>query len=91
MRQRYKSVFDAIADTPQEALNMKLRAKLMNEIRVKVEESNWTQSEAAEYLGVTQPRISDLFRGKLSKFSLDVLVNMLASIGSDVEIKIHAA
>ena len=88
MSNKFKSVFDAIADTPEEALNMKLRAQLMNKIINKIEKKGWKQAEAAKLLGVTQPRISDLQRGMMSKFSLDMLVNMLASIGDEVEIKI---
>ncbi|MES9812373.1 MAG: helix-turn-helix domain-containing protein [Candidatus Thiodiazotropha sp.] len=88
MAWKYENAFDAIADTPAEALNMRLRADLIHEIRRKVETKGWTQKEAAEHLGITQPRVSDLFRGKLSKFSLDALVNMLAAIGSDVKLKV---
>jgi len=91
MEQSFKSVFDAIADTPQQALNMKLRAELMNQIIQQIEEHHWTQKEAAKQLGVTQPRISDLLRGKMSLFSLDTLVNMLAAMGKDIEIHIKAA
>ncbi|MEJ1355411.1 MAG: XRE family transcriptional regulator [Candidatus Sedimenticola sp. (ex Thyasira tokunagai)] len=86
MSKRFKSVFDAIADTPEEALNMKLRAELVTEIRGKIEANGWSQREAAEHLGITQPRVSDMLRGKLSKFSLDSLVNMLASVGGDVKL-----
>ncbi|MCU7943576.1 MAG: XRE family transcriptional regulator [Candidatus Thiodiazotropha sp. (ex Cardiolucina cf. quadrata)] len=88
MSRKYENAFDAIADTPVEALNMRLRADLIHEIRRKVETKGWTQKEAAEHLGITQPRVSDLFRGKLLKFSLDALVNMLAAIGSDVKLKV---
>ena len=91
MTKRFKSVFDAIADTPQEALNLKLRAQLMNEIIDNINHQQWTQKDAAKYLNVTQPRISDLLRGKISLFSLDLLVNMLASLGNDVELKIKVA
>lgn len=88
MAERFKSVFDAIAETPQEALNMKLRAGLIREIRAKVEAAGWTQAETAKRLGITQPRVSDLLSGKLSKFSLDALVNMLAVMGSEVKLKV---
>ena len=91
MGERYNSVWDAIMDTPQEALNMKLRADLMIQIRQAIEVNGWTQKKAAKRLNVTQPRISDLLRGKIDLFSLDMLVNMLASIGEEVEIKIKAA
>lgn len=91
MGQRYHNVWDAIMDTPQEALNMKLRSELMMQIRQAIEVNGWTQKKAAKQLGVTQPRISDLSRGKIDLFSLDMLVNMLASMGEEVEIKIKAA
>jgi predicted XRE-type DNA-binding protein len=91
MGQRYHNVWDAIMDTPQEALNMKLRSELMMQIRQSIEANGWTQKKAAKQLGVTQPRISDLLRGKIDLFSLDMLVNMLASMGEEVEIKIKAA
>ena len=88
MAERFKSVFDAIAETPQEALNMKLRAGLIREIRAKIEVAGWTQAETAKRLGITQPRVSDLLSGKLSKFSLDALVNILAAMGSEVKLKV---
>ena len=89
--QRFKSAFDAIADTPQEAMNMKLRSQLMDKIRDRVEAEGWNQTQAAKRLGVTQPRISDLYRGKLSQFSLDMLVNMLVALGDEVELTIKVA
>ena len=91
IEQRFKSAFDAIADTPQEAMNMKLRAQLMDKIRDRVEAEGWNQTQAAKHLGVTQPRISDLYRDKLSQFSLDMLVNMLAALGDEVELTIKVA
>ena len=87
----YNNVFDAVMDTPEEALNMKLRAKLMNEIIDHVNAAGWNQKQAAKYLGVTQPRISDLLRCKIDLFSLDMLINMLAVMGSEVEITIKTA
>lgn len=86
MADKFESVFDAIAESPEEALNMKLRASLIREIRAKVTKAGWTQTETAHQLGITQPRVSDLLRGKLSKFSLDALVNMLARLGSDIKL-----
>ena len=88
MADKFENVFDAIAESPEEALNMKLRASLIHEIRARVKEANWTQTETAHQLGITQPRVSDLLSGKLSKFSLDALVNMLAKLGSDIELKV---
>lgn len=88
MAEKFKNVFDAIAKSPEEALNMKLRAKLIHEIRARVSTAGWTQTETAHQLGVTQPRVSDLLRGKLSRFSLDTLVIMLARLGGDVELRV---
>ena len=88
MVNKFKSGFDAIAESPEEALNMKLRANLIREIRTKVRNAGWTQAETARQLGITQPRVSDLLRGKLSKFSLDALVKMLARLGSDVQLRV---
>ena len=88
MADKFESVFDAIAESPEEALNMKLRASLIREIRAKVTNPGWTQTKTAHQLGITQPRVSDLLRGKLSKFSLDTLVNMLAKLGSNVKLRV---
>jgi predicted XRE-type DNA-binding protein len=88
MIDKYESVFDAITDSPEEALNMKLRAKLIREIRGKLTDAGWAQITIVQKLGVTQPRVSDLLTGKLSKFSLDSLVNMLARLGSNVELRV---
>lgn len=85
---RFASVWHAIADTPAEAANMELRSELMIALRDEIERRGWTQNEAAEYLGVTQPRISDLMRGKIGLFGLDALVNMVACAGLHVQIRI---
>ena len=84
--QKYRTVWEAIADTPQEALNLKLRSDLIDALTRRIQTEGWSQTEAAKRLGVTQPRVSDLFRGKISQFSLDALVNMLASLGDEVEL-----
>jgi len=82
---------DAIEDTPADAENMKLRAHLMHSLRQHIERKGLNQSEAAKLLGVTQPRISDLMRGKIDLFAIDTLVNMLASAGLHVQMKIGTA
>ncbi len=87
---RYASVFDAIADTPQEAVNLRLRAEMMRRIAQRIERTGWTQREAAEHCGITQPRVNDLLRGRLSRFSLDALVNIAAAAGMRVELKAAA-
>ena len=87
----YASVWDAIADTPEEAANLRLRADLMDKITIIIEEKGWTQFEAAGHCGVTQPRVNDLLRGRISRFSLDALVNIAATLGHRVSIELKAA
>lgn len=87
----YTSVWDAIEDTPAEAENMKLRSALMIAIKDHIKRNGWTQAEAAHRLGVTQPRISDLMRGKVDLFGIDALVNMAATAGLHVEVRILEA
>ena len=89
--ERYNSVWDAIADTPKEAANLRVRADLMQKITSIIEESGWTQADAAEQCGVTQPRINDLLRGRISRFSLDALVNIASALGKRVQVKLMAA
>jgi predicted XRE-type DNA-binding protein len=62
--QQFSSVWDAIENTPEEAENMKLRSSLMIALRKHIERSGMSQTQTAKLLGVTQPRVSDLMRGK---------------------------
>ena len=87
----YASVWDAIAETPEEAANLRVRADLMRDIAAMIRKAGWTQAEAARRCGVTQPRINDLLRGRISRFSLDALVNITASLGRRIRLKIEAA
>lgn len=87
----YASVWDAIADTPDQAANLRARADLMRQIAAIVRESGWTQAEAAGQCGVTQPRINDLLRGRVSRFSIDALVNIATAIGRTVHFELQAA
>ena len=84
----YASVWDALADTPEEAANLRMRAALMRQIAELVRKKGGTQAEAAERCGVTQPRMNDLLRGRISRFSLDALVNVAAALGSRVTVKL---
>ncbi len=87
----YTSVWDAIADTPEEAANLRVRSELMDKITTLVEKKGWTQVEAAQRCGVTQPRMSDLLRGRISRFSLDALVNIATALGCRVHVELEAA
>jgi predicted XRE-type DNA-binding protein len=88
---RFDSVWDAIEDTPEEAANMKLRSELMLALKEHIARAGLSQSQAAKLFGVTQPRISDLMRGKISLFGLDSLVNMAAAAGLYVEMRMREA
>ena len=77
----FDSVFDALADTRAEAANMTARADLLLAIRERVRAWNLTQEDAAARLGLTRPRLNELMRGKIDKFSLDALVNIAAVAG----------
>jgi len=81
-------VFEDLGFSPGEARNLKLRSELMTALRKRIEKEGLTQAEAAKRLKVTQPRISDLTRGKVSRFSLDALVNMLTDAGLEVDVKV---
>jgi predicted XRE-type DNA-binding protein len=87
----YASVWDALADTPEEAANLRLRSALMQQIAALLEESGWTQAESAARCGVTQPRINDLLRGRIARFSLDALVNIAAALGQRVTVRLEDA
>ena len=87
----FNSVWDALADTPEQAANLQVRSQLMQQIIAIIQASECTQAEAATRCGVTQPRINDLLRGRISKFSLDALVNIAAALGKRVNIGIEAA
>ena len=87
----YASVWDAIADTPGQAANLRARAELMQQIAAYIEERGWTQVEAAGHSGVTQPRMNDLLRGRVSRFSLDALVNISTALGRRVRVDLEAA
>lgn len=81
----FENVWDAIEDTPAEAANMKARSAFMMAIQAAVESWDVTQAEAASRLGLTQPRMNDLLRGRIDRFSLDALMNMTAAAGLKVE------
>jgi predicted XRE-type DNA-binding protein len=88
---RFASVWDAISSTPQEAENMKLRSALMMALDRHIQSRGWTQAEAAGQLGVTQPRVSDLMRGKIGQFSLDRLVKMVSAAGLHIHVQVDEA
>ena len=85
------NVFRDIGFSPEEAQNLHLRSELMTRVEQFVKRSGVTQTAAARALGITQPRLNDLLRGKIDKFSLDALVNMLGHAGMRVELRVKKA
>ena len=90
-KQRFTSVWDAIEDTPEQAANMKLRSVLMIALKDHIARTGMSQAQAARLFGVTQPRVSDLMRGKISLFALDALVNMATAAGLRIEMHVLEA
>ena len=81
-------VFVDLGFSPAESRNLHLRSQMMTALRQFIEKESLTQARAAKRLKVSQPRISDLIRGKISRFSLDSLVNMLTDAGLEVNFRI---
>ena len=88
---RNASVWDAIENTPQEAAAMRARADLMIALQERLTALKLTQAESAALLGVTQPRVSDLVRGKIDLFSMEALIDMLSRSGIEVEVRLRKA
>ena len=86
--EKFTSIWDALEDTPEAAENMKVRSSLMMALKAHIERAGWTQAQAAKQFHVTQPRISDLLRGKIAVFSVDSLINMTANAGMRVELRV---
>ena len=87
-RKRFSSVWDAIEDTPLQAAGMRARSELLMALQAWVKSSGMIQAEAATLFGITQPRMSDLMRGKISLFGLESLLNMATVAGLEPHITI---
>ena len=90
-RQAFDNVWDAIEDTPDAAANMTMRSDLLIALRNAVEGWGLTQAEAARRLGVTQPRLNDVLRGRISNFSLDALISLAEKAGLSLRLEIGDA
>lgn len=88
---QFSSVWDAIEDDPAVAENMKLRSVLMIALKNHITRTGMSQVQAAEIFGVTQPRVSDLMRGKINLFALDALVTMITAAGLQIEMRVRDA
>ena len=89
--QRHFSVWDALEDTPGATENMRIRSILMQELGAHIVSAGMTESEAARRFEVTEPRISDLTRGRIDLFSIDTLVTMLAAAGLHLDVRVREA
>jgi predicted XRE-type DNA-binding protein len=87
----FENVWDAIEPDPVKRENLKLRSELMFRLREHIKREKWTQAEAAKRLGVTQPRISNLMRGKINSFGLDMLVKMATAAGLRITLRVQRA
>ncbi|MGB8817196.1 MAG: XRE family transcriptional regulator [Rhizobiaceae bacterium] len=88
-REEFSNVWEAIEDDPAMVAAMTARSLLMMEIDDTVKGWQVSQTEAAKRLGVTQPRLNDLMRGKINKFSLDALMKLAADAGLKVSLQVE--
>lgn len=84
------NVFIDLGFEPAEATVLMMRANLISDLRLYIENNKLTQSEAAKRLGIAQSRVSDLVRGKWEKFSLEMLITLEARLGRTVRVELAA-
>jgi predicted XRE-type DNA-binding protein len=84
----YTNVWFALEANEAEAINLTFRSELLNAIQDEVKSWNLSQQEAAKKLGITRPRLSDLLRGKINKFSLDMLTTLAHNAGLTVKMSV---
>lgn len=82
------NIFDDLGFDRSEAANLKIRADLMLALKEYIQSQGWTQEQAAEFFQETQPRISNLINGEISRFSVDKLINMLSRAGMEVKVEV---
>jgi predicted XRE-type DNA-binding protein len=83
------NVFADLGFTGSEAANLQLRSAMMTRVIAEIETQGLTQAQAAKRMGITQPRVSDLMRGKLHLFSIDTLIALLSTMGLQVDFKVR--
>jgi predicted XRE-type DNA-binding protein len=90
-RESKRDVFRDLGFDVDASENLRIRSDLMIELSELIQNKGWTQAQAAELMGVSQPRISDLVRGKIDRFSIDSLIAMLGGAGVRVRITTTAS
>lgn len=90
-KKKARSAFHELGFPEAEARNLELRSELMIALKEHIRKSGMTQKQAAEALGVTQPRISNLMNGKIDRFTIDLLVSLLETAGRRVSVKVSKA
>jgi len=86
------NVFEDLGFSQEESGKLAIKSHLMVEIESYIKEKGMTQAQASELMGVSRPRISDVMRGKIDKFTIDALVDMLSKAGHRVTVTVeHAA
>lgn len=82
------NVFEDLGFEAEEAAHLKVRADLMLDLRKYILDQGWTQEQAADFFGETQPRISNLMNGAVGRFSIDKLITMLVRAGMEVQVRV---
>ena len=90
-QKRFRDVWEALDLAPAEAEHLRVRSELMLALSRTIQERGLTQTEAAARFGVSQPRVSDLMRGRIDRFSIDALVQMLGAAGLHVTLSVRRA
>lgn len=86
--QHYRAVFEQMGYSNEEGAYLLLRTQLMKEIQQEIEKRQWSQSQAAEFLGVKQPRISEIYSLRIDKFSVELLVRYLYRLKKEVSLQL---
>lgn len=87
----FACVWDALMNTPAEAAAMRLRSDLLSVIYDTVRGWNVTRAEAAQHLDLTRPRLDELLRGSVGRFSIDELIGLATRAGLDVRVQAQPA
>lgn len=87
----YPTVWHALFDDPVERLNLRMRADLMIAVKRQIKAWGLTQKDAAKRLGLTQPRVNLLLKGKINEFSLDALIKIAVAAGIEVHLDLKEA